>query len=32
LGLRAGDVRTLKLENLKWDTNRIEFVQSKTLK
>ena len=32
LGLRAGDVRTLKLENLKWDTNRIEFVQSKTSK
>jgi integrase len=32
LGLRAGDVRNLKLEDLKWETNRIEFVQSKTSK
>ncbi len=30
LGMRAGDVRTLKLEDLKWGTNQIEFVQSKT--
>jgi len=30
LGLRAVDVRNLKLESLKWSTNRIEFVQSKT--
>lgn len=30
LGMRAGDVRTLELENLKWGTNQIEFVQSKT--
>jgi len=30
LGIRAGDVRKLKLTNLKWDSNKIEFVQSKT--
>jgi len=30
LGIRAGDVRKLKLNNLKWDSNKIEFVQSKT--
>ena len=30
LGIRAGDVRKLKLEDLGWDSNRIEFVQSKT--
>jgi integrase/recombinase XerD len=30
LGVRASDVRNLKLENLKWDTKRIELVQSKT--
>jgi integrase/recombinase XerD len=32
LGLRAGDVRNLKLENLQWTTNQIEFIQSKTSK
>lgn len=32
LGLRAGDVRNLKLENLQWSTNQIEFIQSKTSK
>ena len=32
LGLRAGDVRNLKLEDLKWESNRIEFTQSKTSK
>ena len=32
LGLRAGDVRNLKLENLQWTTNHIEFIQSKTSK
>lgn len=30
LGVRASDVRNLKLDNLKWETHRIEFVQSKT--
>jgi len=30
LGLRDGDVRELKFENMKWSANRIEFVQSKT--
>ena len=32
LGLRAGDVRNLKLENLQWTANHIEFIQSKTSK
>ncbi|MCX6096857.1 MAG: site-specific integrase [Candidatus Bipolaricaulota bacterium] len=32
LGLRAGDVRNLRLENLQWTTNHIEFIQSKTSK
>jgi site-specific recombinase XerD len=30
LGVRAGDVRNLKLEHLNWEANRIEFIQSKT--
>jgi len=30
LGLRDGDVRNLKFENIKWNSNRIEFIQSKT--
>lgn len=30
LGIRAGDVRALKLENLHWNTNTIAFVQAKT--
>jgi len=30
LGMRAGDVRSLKLKNLNWKSNTIEFVQSKT--
>lgn len=30
LGMRAGDIRGLKLENLKWKTSRIEFTQHKT--
>ncbi len=29
-GMRAGDIRDLKLENLKWDTGHIEFTQNKT--
>jgi integrase/recombinase XerD len=32
LGLRAGDVRNLKLESLQWGTSQIEFIQSKTSK
>jgi len=30
LGIRAGDIRSLKFGNLHWETNTIEFVQSKT--
>jgi len=30
LGLRDGDVRELKFENIKWNANIIEFIQSKT--
>ena len=30
LGLRRSDLRNLKLECLKWETNRIELVQEKT--
>ena len=30
LGLRACDIKALKLENLKWNTKTIEFVQHKT--
>jgi integrase/recombinase XerD len=29
-GLRRGDLRNLRLENLKWETNRIELAQGKT--
>ena len=32
LGLRAVDIKGMKLENLKWDKNTLEFVQSKTKK
>ena len=32
LGIRGSDVRLLKLENLNWSKNTIEFVQSKTSK
>lgn len=28
--LRAGDIRTLKLDHLHWEDSRIEFTQSKT--
>ncbi|CAH2813197.1 MAG: Integrase/recombinase, RitA [uncultured Caballeronia sp.] len=31
LGLRAGEIRTLSLDELKWDTATIEITQSKTL-
>jgi site-specific recombinase XerD len=30
LGLRAGDIRTLKLDHLRWEDSRIEMTQSKT--
>lgn len=30
LGLRVGDIRCLKLENLRWDMDRVEFRQQKT--
>lgn len=30
LGLRVGDIRQLTLDNLKWDTETIEIIQSKT--
>ncbi len=30
LGLRAGDIHTLRLEHLQWQESRIEFVQHKT--
>ncbi len=30
LGLRAGDIRNLRLENIHWESAFIEFVQSKT--
>jgi site-specific recombinase XerD len=30
LGLRASDIKALRLENLKWDTKTIEIIQHKT--
>lgn len=30
LGIRAGDIRMLKLEYIHWDKNTIEFIQQKT--
>jgi integrase len=30
LGLRAGDIRTLKLDQLHWEVSTIELTQSKT--
>jgi integrase len=30
LGLRLGDIRALRLENLNWDTATIDIIQSKT--
>jgi len=30
LGMRGGDIRSLRLEHLYWDEARIEFTQSKT--
>jgi site-specific recombinase XerD len=31
LGLRAGDIRTLRLDDLKWEAATLEITQSKTL-
>lgn len=31
LGIRAGDIRRLKLSDLHWESNQIKFVQQKTL-
>jgi integrase len=31
LGLRVGDIRTLTLDDLKWETATVEIAQSKTL-
>ncbi len=30
LGLRASDIKALKLENIHWDTNTVEIIQHKT--
>ncbi|WP_240378171.1 site-specific integrase [Bacillus piscicola] len=30
LGMRAGDIRNLKFENIKWHLDAIEFIQEKT--
>lgn len=30
LGIRAGDIRMLKMEHIHWDKNTIEFIQNKT--
>ncbi|AHM57260.1 putative integrase/recombinase y4gC [Peptoclostridium acidaminophilum DSM 3953] len=30
LGLRVGDIRELRFENIRWDAGEIHFVQSKT--
>lgn len=30
LGMRAGDIRDMKLENLHWETDSIEYIQGKT--
>jgi site-specific recombinase XerD len=30
LGLRAGDIRKLRLENIRWDDDQIEVTQAKT--
>jgi len=32
LGIRTSDIRCLKLENIKWDKNTLEFSQQKTKK
>lgn len=30
LGMRAGDIRKLRMENIGWETNKIEYIQEKT--
>ena len=30
LGMRAGDIRNLKLDNIKWHLEKIEYIQEKT--
>ena len=30
LGARAGDIRQLKLEHIRWEINQIEYIQQKT--
>lgn len=30
LGMRAGDIRDIKLENLRWETDSLEYIQGKT--
>lgn len=30
LGMRSSDIRALRLESLRWDDNRIEYIQTKT--
>jgi len=30
LGMRAGDIRQLKINNIKWDIGQIEYIQEKT--
>ncbi len=30
LGIRTGDIRQLKIEHIRWDINRIEYIQQKT--
>lgn len=32
LGIRAGEIRNLQFEHMKWETSRIEFIQPKTQK
>lgn len=32
LGIRSGDVRNLRMENVLWKENKLRFVQQKTLK
>jgi len=30
LGMRAGDIRKLGMENIRWEANKIEYIQEKT--
>ena len=31
LGIRAGDIRNVRFNNIRWDINKIDFNQEKTL-